>query len=157
VEGMPNQSSRHPRMRHPSCSCLHHHPDDTRVDVPDADSSSAGNRADPSSHAASAVATSTPTASAHASATQGQACGVHERSSSVFAHFVEPMDVEEWLCTIERELHTTQCNNREKVLYGPRLLREQHSPGGSLTSPPMPTLKPSPGRNSGKISAIIMF
>jgi hypothetical protein len=24
---------------------------------------------------------------------------------------------------VERELHTTQCNNREKVLYGPRLLR----------------------------------
>jgi hypothetical protein len=24
---------------------------------------------------------------------------------------------------VERELHTTQCNDREKVLYGPRLLR----------------------------------
>jgi hypothetical protein len=42
---------------------------------------------------------------------------------SVFAHSVDPMDAEDWLCTVERELHTTQCNDREKVLYGPRQLR----------------------------------
>ena len=41
----------------------------------------------------------------------------------VFAHSVDPMDAEDWLCTVERELHTTQCNDREKVLYGPRQLR----------------------------------
>jgi hypothetical protein len=41
----------------------------------------------------------------------------------VFAHSADPMDAEDWLCTVERELHTTQCNNREKVLYGPRQLR----------------------------------
>jgi hypothetical protein len=29
------------------------------------------------------------------------------------------MDVEDRLHTVERELHTTQCNDREKVLYGP--------------------------------------
>jgi hypothetical protein len=33
------------------------------------------------------------------------------------------MDAEDWLRTVERELHTAQSNNREKVLYGPRLLR----------------------------------
>jgi hypothetical protein len=33
------------------------------------------------------------------------------------------MDAEDWLCTVKRELHTAQCNNREKVLYGPCLLR----------------------------------
>jgi hypothetical protein len=33
------------------------------------------------------------------------------------------MDAEGWLCTVERELHTAQCDDREKVLYGPRLLR----------------------------------
>jgi hypothetical protein len=32
------------------------------------------------------------------------------------------MDAEDWLCTMERELHTAQCDDREKVLYGPRLL-----------------------------------
>jgi hypothetical protein len=40
-----------------------------------------------------------------------------------FAHFSDPMDAEDWLRTVERELHTAQCDDREKVLYGPRLLR----------------------------------
>ena len=41
----------------------------------------------------------------------------------VFAHFADPMDAEDWLRTVERELHTAQCNDRKKVLYGPRQLR----------------------------------
>jgi hypothetical protein len=41
----------------------------------------------------------------------------------VFAHSNDPMDAEDWLRTMERELHTAQCNDREKVLYGPRQLR----------------------------------
>jgi hypothetical protein len=41
----------------------------------------------------------------------------------VFAHSADPMDAEYWLRTVERELHTAQCNDREKVLYGPRQLR----------------------------------
>jgi hypothetical protein len=43
--------------------------------------------------------------------------------SPVFAHSVDPMDAKGWLCTMEGELHTTQCDDREKVLYGPHLLR----------------------------------
>jgi hypothetical protein len=41
----------------------------------------------------------------------------------VFAHSSDPMDAEDWLRTVEQELHTAQCDDREKVLYGPRLLR----------------------------------
>jgi hypothetical protein len=41
----------------------------------------------------------------------------------VFAHSSDPMDAEDWLHTVEQELHTAQCDDREKVLYGPRLLR----------------------------------
>jgi hypothetical protein len=41
----------------------------------------------------------------------------------VFAHSTDPMDVEDWMRTMERELHTAQCGDREKVLYGPHLLR----------------------------------
>jgi hypothetical protein len=41
----------------------------------------------------------------------------------VFAHSADPMDAEDWLRTIEWELHTAQCDDKEKVLYGPRLLR----------------------------------
>jgi hypothetical protein len=33
------------------------------------------------------------------------------------------MDAKDWLRIVERELHTAQCNDREKVLYGPCLLR----------------------------------
>jgi hypothetical protein len=33
------------------------------------------------------------------------------------------MDTEDWLRTVERELHTAQGNDREKVLYGPRQMR----------------------------------
>jgi hypothetical protein len=59
------------------------------------------------------------------------------------------MDAEDCLRTVERELHNAQCNDREKVLYGPRLLRGANSPSGSLTLPPIQTLKPLPGRSSG--------
>jgi hypothetical protein len=41
----------------------------------------------------------------------------------VFAHSSDPMDDEDWLRTVEWELHTAQCDDSEKVLYGPRLLR----------------------------------
>jgi hypothetical protein len=33
------------------------------------------------------------------------------------------MDAEDWMRTMEQELHTAQCDDREKVLYGPRPLR----------------------------------
>jgi hypothetical protein len=33
------------------------------------------------------------------------------------------MDTKDWLRTMEQELHTAQCNDREKVLYGPLQLR----------------------------------
>jgi hypothetical protein len=41
----------------------------------------------------------------------------------VFAQSVDPMDAKDWLCAVEWELHTAQCDDREKVLYGPCLLR----------------------------------
>jgi hypothetical protein len=44
-------------------------------------------------------------------------------NSPIFAHSADPMDAEDWLRTVECELHTAQCNDHEKVLYGPRLLR----------------------------------
>jgi hypothetical protein len=33
-----------------------------------------------------------------------------------FSHSVEPMDVNDWLMTVEKKLQVVQCNNREKVL-----------------------------------------
>jgi hypothetical protein len=40
----------------------------------------------------------------------------------VFAHSADHIDAKDWLRIVERELHTAQCNDREKVLFGPRLL-----------------------------------
>jgi hypothetical protein len=33
-----------------------------------------------------------------------------------FSHFVEPMDADNWLKTVEKKLQVIQCNNRERVL-----------------------------------------
>jgi hypothetical protein len=41
----------------------------------------------------------------------------------VFAQSADPMDAEDWLRAVEWELHNAQCNDREKVFYGPCLLR----------------------------------
>jgi hypothetical protein len=35
---------------------------------------------------------------------------------STFSHFVEPMDADDWLKTVEKKLQVVQCNNREKLL-----------------------------------------
>jgi hypothetical protein len=53
---------------------------------------------DPGSHAtgaATATPISTSDASVDAADAQGQAGGVHEESSPVFAQFVDPMDTED--------------------------------------------------------------
>jgi hypothetical protein len=34
----------------------------------------------------------------------------------VFTQSPDPMDANDWLRTMERELHTTQCDDREKVM-----------------------------------------
>jgi hypothetical protein len=34
-----------------------------------------------------------------------------------FSHSIEPMDVDDWLKTIEKKLQVVQCNNREMVLF----------------------------------------
>ncbi|WVZ81366.1 hypothetical protein U9M48_028752 [Paspalum notatum var. saurae] len=41
----------------------------------------------------------------------------------VFTHSADPMDAEDWLRAIERELDVVQCTDQEKVLYGPHQLR----------------------------------
>ncbi|WVZ76764.1 hypothetical protein U9M48_024706 [Paspalum notatum var. saurae] len=42
---------------------------------------------------------------------------------SVFTHSADPMDAEDWLRAVERELDVAQCTDQEKVLYGPHQLR----------------------------------
>jgi hypothetical protein len=76
----------------------------------------------------------------------------------VSAHSADPMDAEDWLRTMERELHTAQCDDREKVLYGPRLLRgAAQSWWESYLATHAKTPTPSLRRNSEIISVSIMF
>jgi hypothetical protein len=37
--------------------------------------------------------------------------------SPKFSHFAEPLQADDWLRAIERQLDIAQCNDREKVLY----------------------------------------
>jgi hypothetical protein len=39
-----------------------------------------------------------------------------------FSHAVEPMDVDDWLKSIEKKLQVVQCNNHEKVPLASRQL-----------------------------------
>jgi hypothetical protein len=52
-----------------------------------------------------------------------QACGVHERSSPCVCLLYRPHGRQRLAAHSGRERHTAQCNDREKVMYGPRLLR----------------------------------
>jgi hypothetical protein len=70
----------------------------------------------------------------------------------VFAHSANPMDAKDWLRTVERELHTTQCNDRQKVLYGPRHLRDAAQ---SWWESYLAT-HANPGRSSGTTSVTTM-
>jgi hypothetical protein len=95
-------------------------PDDHRADVLDADSGSSSHRSDSGRHSAAAAAT---TSVSDASDAQDKRAEFMRGHPPVFAHSSDPMDAEDWLRTVERELHTAQCDDREKVLYGPHLLR----------------------------------
>jgi hypothetical protein len=75
----------------------------------------------------------------------------------VFTQCADPMDTEDWLRIVEQELHTAQCNDKEKVMYDPSLVRGSVSHGGSPTSTSMPTLKLSLGRSSETTSAGTTF
>jgi hypothetical protein len=75
----------------------------------------------------------------------------------MFAHSTDPMDTEDWLHTVEQELHTAQCNDREKVLYGPRLLRGTDQSWWESYLATHATLKLSPERSLETTSASTTF
>jgi hypothetical protein len=41
-----------------------------------------------------------------------------------FSHAVDPLDADDWLKVIGKKLDITQCNDREKVLYASRRLKD---------------------------------
>ena len=41
----------------------------------------------------------------------------------VFTHAADPLEAEDWLCAMEKQLNIAQCNDLEKVLYASGQLR----------------------------------
>jgi hypothetical protein len=75
----------------------------------------------------------------------------------VFSHSADHMDTEDWLYTMERELHTAQCNNREKAMYGPCLLRGTTQSWWESYLATHSNLKPLLGRSLEITSFGVMF
>jgi hypothetical protein len=102
---------------------LPRHPDDSGADVLDANSGSAGYWADSGSHAVGSIATQPQLQVQIPQMPRDKRGEFMKGHPPTFAHSADPMDAEDWLRAVERELHTAQCDDREKVLYGPRQLR----------------------------------
>ena len=74
-----------------------------------------------------------------------------------FSHTSQPLEADEWLRVVERQLDIAQCDDHEKVLYASDQLKELPKIGGSHLSMGIPTmLLLSPGRNSRRISGPTM-
>jgi hypothetical protein len=61
----------------------------------------------------------------------------------VFTHSTNPLDADDWLRTVEKQLDIAQCNDMEKVLYASGQLQGQLKIGGissSLDALQMPLL-----------------
>ena len=74
----------------------------------------------------------------------------------ILSHFVEPVDADDWLKTIDNKLQISQCVVRERVLYASHQLAEQQPIGGLLTLQPTQILRTSLGKNSRLPSIITM-
>ena len=73
----------------------------------------------------------------------------------VFTHSADPMEADDWLRAVERQLNITQCNDLEKVLYASGQLQGQLKHGGSHIKLLVPTmLLLSHGWNSVKTSEL---
>ena len=35
----------------------------------------------------------------------------------VFSHATDPLEADDWLCTVEKQLNIAQCDSQQKVLY----------------------------------------
>ena len=74
----------------------------------------------------------------------------------MFTHSADPMEAEDWLRAVERDLQTAQCTDREMVLYGSVSSGDLLKIGGMHTCMPMQPQIPSPGKNSELVSDRIM-
>jgi hypothetical protein len=74
-----------------------------------------------------------------------------------YSHSVDPLDADDWLKTINKNLNTTQCNDREKVLYASGCLEGATADWWDAYNVAHAALTPSPGRSSRKLFVLITF
>jgi hypothetical protein len=60
----------------------------------------------------------------------------------MFKHSTDPLQADDWLHAVERQLEIAQCDDREKVLYVAGQFRGLHLIGGSRSA--LVVLKPTP-------------
>ena len=69
-----------------------------------------------------------------------------------FSHTSNPLEADDWLRAVERQLDIAQCDDHEKVLYASGQLKELPKIGGShLSMGVLTMLLLSHGRNSRRI------
>lgn len=76
----------------------------------------------------------------------------------VFTHATDPMEADDWLRAVEKQLNIAQCNDLEKVLYASGQLQgaaQDWWESFHLDIPTMPLL--SLGRNSRTVSDLTIF
>jgi hypothetical protein len=54
-----------------------------------------------------------------------------KRRPLVFSHAADPLEADDWVRAVEKQLNIAQCNDLEKVLYASGQLQGQLRPGGS--------------------------
>jgi hypothetical protein len=94
-------------------------------------------------------------------APQPQQCDKHgefqRTKPPTFSHSVEPMDVDDWLKTIEKKQQVIQYNNHERVLFASHLLVFPLQIGGMLMVKLLKNQKASIVRNSRTTLDLIMY
>ena len=58
----------------------------------------------------------------------------------VFTHSADPIEADDWLRAVERQLNIAQCNDLEKVLYASGQLQGAAQHGGSRIKLLVPTM-----------------
>ena len=74
----------------------------------------------------------------------------------IFKHSTDPLQADDWLHAVERQLEIAQCDDKEKVLYASRQLQRLHLTGGTLSILAIMKLIPSLGKSFAVPSALIM-
>jgi polyhydroxyalkanoate synthesis regulator protein len=76
----------------------------------------------------------------------------------VFTHAADPLEADDWLHAVEKQLNIAQCDDRQKVLFASRQLQEKLRTSGNRMSMVVPPMLPqSLGRSLERTSELIIY